>query len=416
MDDLEENRLYTMLDNVSKYSVEQPKVVQKYCEDLFISPAYAPAIDLLVEAFLSVHSFCLLMFEGLVSNASAILRILIEQVSAISVIAKNERAMSEFLKFNTWKKQYYALDGEDKEKLVSFLVSNCGIKKPSKNAIKDYLDYGWIRVINNDKSERSERLILKEAHLEEMIIDVNEQLNAFSHGQRSIFQFIQNKNLADRYISRIIMCAGKLFLFLCHSKTELLSNKEITQDKFFENYLNAKVLFLILNSKATNKRICELVKESQNLDEQAKYTMSTIDHMRGLLYSSELDFLQTNTIGQAYVYGLKNLFFMLCFKIFETKFKQLTIKDISVYDLGKIIGFKNLYPYFQMSHTFPLEKILEFADKVDDNWGIADKNLKFNEFDEAFVTDFTSFIQSMFNSTYSDEDVSSIQKRFVTIV
>lgn len=82
-------KLYEMLKHMSDYSIEQPKAIEQLCNDLFISASDAPAIDFLVEAFLTVHSFCLLMFDGLVSNASAILRILIEQVAALTVICRN---------------------------------------------------------------------------------------------------------------------------------------------------------------------------------------------------------------------------------------------------------------------------------------------------------------------------------------
>ena len=190
MEDDKRNKFSEMLKNMSDYSVGQPKAIEDLCKNLYISPAYAPAMDLLVESFLTVHSFTILMFDGLISNASAILRILIEQVAAVSVIARSPKAMTEFLKFQTKKKQYYGSDGEEHERIRNFIIQESGFKIKSESALKDYLDYGWIRVLNNNKSERGERLIIKEARLEEVIVDIDEQLNAFAHGQRTWFTFL----------------------------------------------------------------------------------------------------------------------------------------------------------------------------------------------------------------------------------
>ena len=264
MEKIKKAKSYDMLKHMSDYSIQQPMAIEKLCTELFLSHAYAPAIDLMVEAFLTVHSFALLMFQGLVSNASAILRILIEQVAAVTIISKNQKAFNEFLKFNSWKHNYYSSVGEEKTRIREFLINESGRKYKSESAIKDFLDYGWIRIINNSKSERSDRLIIKEARLEEFIIDINEQLNAFAHGQRSIFEFTKNRELADKHISRIIMIAGKLFLFLCHAKHELLVDDYLTNDQFFDSYLNAKILYLDLNARAIDDRIFNIIQTTED--------------------------------------------------------------------------------------------------------------------------------------------------------
>lgn len=86
------------------------------------------------------------------------------------------------------------------------------------------------------------------------------------------------------------MVSGKLFLFLCYAKHALLVNENISDDKFFNSYLNAKILFLDLNAKATNKRIIEILKTTDNLDRDIVYSISTLDHKRGLMYQAELNF------------------------------------------------------------------------------------------------------------------------------
>ena len=238
-----QNKLYKMLEYMGDFSREQPKAIQKICEELFISPSYAPVIDLMVESFLTVYSFCILMFEGLISNASAILRILVEQVSSIVVVSKNPDVMSNYIAFYNKKKNYYGSTGDEHTKYRDKLIKECG--HSNEYDIKNYLDYGWIRILNKDKTQRSSTIIIKEAHLEEMILDINEHLNAFAHGKRSIFDYAHKKDLVDRHISRIIMAAGKMFLLLCHSKQELLVQETIDYDKNFESYILKQPLDIV---------------------------------------------------------------------------------------------------------------------------------------------------------------------------
>jgi len=416
MEKNKQSKLYEMLKNMSDYSIEQPKVIEDLCSELFISPAYAPALDLMVEAFLTVHSFSLLMFEGLISNASAILRILIEQVSAVTVICNNPKAMTEFLKFQTWKRQYYSSKGEEHEKIRDFLFKKAEYRHKKESALKDYLDYGWIRALNNNKSERSEQLIIKEARLEEMIVDINEQLNAFAHGQRSIFSFIRNKNLSDKHISRIIMAAGKLFLFLCYAKHKLLVNENMTSDKFFNSYLNAKILFLDLNARAVNSRIIDFIKCSNNIDRDIAYSISSLDHKRGLMYQSELNYLQVNMVARAYVLDLINFMFMISYKYFFASNADLFSDAKNLTDLVKAVGTDKLSErYNRISHLIQFDKLVEMVDLIDDNWGPMKADNTFSELDEIVMTDFTSLVHSLFDEAYKDFDKKELLKAFVPI-
>lgn len=405
-----------MLKHMSDYSVEQPKVIEDLCNGLFISPAYAPAMDLMLEAFLTVHSFAILMFEGLISNASAILRILIEQVAAVTVICRNPKAMSEYLKFQSWKKKYYGSEGEEHSRIREFLFEQSGYKNKNESALKDYLDYGWIRIINDNKSERGDKLIIKEARLEEMITDINEQLNAFAHGQRSVFSFIRNKDLADKHISRLIMVAGKLFLFLCHSKHDLLENESMINDKFFSSYLDAKILFLDLNARATNDRIVDFIKSKSDIDKNILYSISTLDHTRGLMYQSELNYVQVNVLARAYVLELINTLFMLLYK--KTPEEKLSAFDNikSFGALVKTIGLESLeQSYSSGEHYIPLIQLVEMINLNNDDWRFMNKEGKIAEIDEIFITDFTSLIQSIFYELYPKEKIDEIYKSFIPI-
>ena len=415
MEEDKRNKLSEMLKHMSDYSIEQPKAIDDLCQELFVSPAYGPAMDLLVESFLTVYSFVLLMSEGLISSASAILRILIEQVAAVTVISENNNAMTEFLKFQTKKKQYYGSTGVEHERIREYLFKECGYKHKNESALKDYLDYGWIRAINNDKSQRSDKLIIKEAHLEEFIADINEQLNAFAHGQGNMFLFLRNKDLADMHVSRIIMIAGKLFLFLCHSKRKLLFNESIESDKQFSLYLNAKILFLDLNARAINERIIEIIKKTTNLDKDIILSLSTIEHIRGLIYRSELNYIQVNVLARAYVLDLINFTFMICFKLFGESDNFFDgIKSLS--DLLSQIGLERVEQlYKSQEHLIPLSMLIEMINRNDDNWVLMRSEGQMSELDENFITDFTSLIHALFEAAYPNVDADELLKPFITI-
>ena len=409
MENNKQDKLYGMLKSMSDYSIEQPKVIEDLCNQAFISPAYAPAINLIVEAFLSVHSFALLMFEGLISNASAILRILIEQVATITVICKDHKAMYEFLRFQKKKTKYYSLNNDERKSFKTKLIEETGKNFKQESAIKEYLDYGWIRAIRSDKDERGKRLILKEANLEELISDISEQLNAFAHGQRSIFNFINDKNLTDRHVSRIIMISGKLFLLLCYSKHKLLVNESRTHDKFFRMYLNAKILFCDLNARSMNNRIIDIIKTTDNLDRDILYLANTLDNMRGMIYQSELNFAQGNIVARAYVLNLMNFMFMICYKLY--------CPNDSV--LERIISFDNLIEtyknklnqvYESIQHSIPFNNLFEMAIAINDKWGLIKKNGSFDELGEIFLTDFTSFVHALFNLAYPTYDEKILEE------
>ena len=410
MEEEKRNKLYQMLKHMSDYSIAQPKVIEVLCNDLLISPTEAPVFDLLVEAFFTVHSFSLLMFNGLVSNASAILRILIEQVSALTVIARKPKAITEYLKFQSWKQLYYSSTGIEHERRREFLVEKCGYKKES--AIKDYLDYGWIRVINDDKSERGDRLIIKEAHLEEMIKDINEQLGAFAHGQRSIYSFGRG-DLADKHVARIIMVAGKLFLFLCHDKQELLVNHRMEMDKYFNSYLNAKIIYLDLNARSTNERIIDFIKHSLDLDAEIRYSISTVNHARGLIYQSYLNTVQINVLGRAYVLQLTNVLSMLLYKQLNSK-KLDNIQSFG--DLIKVFGFARLsLLYDEVIHTIPFIQFFNMIEANDDNWCLVSNDGQIIEESGNFITDFTTYVHYIFSIVYPDVNINEILDPFVTI-
>ena len=411
-----QSKLYEMLKNMSDYSIEQPEVIEKICKDIFLPQVYVPAVDLLVEAFLTVHSFSLLMLEGLISNASAILRILIEQVSTLTVICKNEKAMMSFIAMQKRKEGYYSRwSNTERKAFKNFLLKEYGYN--SESAVKDYLDYGWIREIDDDRSQRSDRLIIKAAHLEEMIVDINNTLNAFAHGQLSSFAILRNKDYADKHVSRIIMATGKLFLFLCSAKQEWLVNGYLTDDKYFNCYLNAKILYTDLNSRAVSARINEIVLNNENLDREICYSINTLNHTRGLLYQADLNIQQANMLAVAYRYNLQNIATMLLYKLFPSMVNQAIKNSDTFEQVVKSCDCSKLNIIYNSDlHVFDLNGLLEANKMINDNWGPKLESGDFAELDESFINDFTTFVHRLFMIAFPNINPGELIEQFISII
>ena len=187
--------------------------------------------NLFAEAYLSVSAFCKLMFDFSWSQAAAILRAAIEQVSALYVLSYYPDSRIAFMNLFKEHGAYLSLDKEGKD---NYIKANA----LTKNRINDYFDYSWIKDFTVDKTYGRDQL-LKLAHLDEFLVDIKETLNAFAHGSISIFQFNNSEEkweLMSRYGRRLVLTACKLYDFLC------CSFKEYIGDRFFDLQLNQQVM------------------------------------------------------------------------------------------------------------------------------------------------------------------------------
>ena len=187
------------------------------------------------------------------------------------------------------------------------------------------------------------------------------------------------------------MMSGKLFLALCYSKQELLVNSDVTDDKFFDIYINAKILYLDLNARATEENINYIIKTNKKGNEEIKHMISTFDNMRLLLYDSHLDWKQVNFLANSYATQARIILFsLLCKMLFGSlskvpdsiqNFKQL-IESCTSEELKSLFAQTGLQ----------IDIIFDFLIKIDGNWGPMESNHQFRELDELFITDLASLI------------------------
>ena len=215
-----QEQINKMLSIIMESSHQMPDCVfDYYCrhkKDSFEKIFY----NLVADSFLTLFSYCKLVFENAWSQAFALLRVGIEQISAAYVLSTNKAALHEYIKLSKLKIEYINLETQaEQEKFLSD-------RSIQKNKIHSFFDYGWIsNFTDNRQYGRNE--IIKLAGLGEFIVDIDETLNAFAHGSISVFQMNKdNWNLMRRYVNRSSLICCKLYDFLCCAYAKLIGSEE----------------------------------------------------------------------------------------------------------------------------------------------------------------------------------------------
>ncbi len=198
-----------MLHLINIGSKDMPNHVFHYYEEQGISREQKPFYNLIADSFLTLRAFCVLMKESLWSQASAVLRMGIEQVSAVYVLAYQEGALAQFTDLMKEKTKFYNMQKVEQDTYAK--------EHRIKGRINEYFDYSWCKQFTPDNTYGRKQLMVL-AHLEEFDADIENTLNAFTHGSISIFQFSHNNWEVMRIHGlRTSMCCCKLFDFLCCS-------------------------------------------------------------------------------------------------------------------------------------------------------------------------------------------------------
>ena len=175
-------------------------------------------------------------------------------------------------------------------------------------------------------------------------------------------------------------------------------------------------MYIDLNARATNKRIVDIIQTTNNLDRDIVYLISTLDHNRGLMYQSESNYLQVNMLARAYILGLINATFMICYKLYSNSVHNLFDHVKSFKDLINKIGISKIDNiYNNIAHYIPLNELIKMAEMTNDNWAPMNSSGAFAELDEMFITDFTSLVHSLFELAYVGFDKEELLKSFVPI-
>ena len=353
-------KLFKMIDLMAEYSILKPGQIDKACKEKAIPSKYFPFTTLMAEAFFSIYSFSLLVKEALYSNASAILRTLIEQVSAVYVLANNDSALDKFIEIKNLIDLY-----ENKKITLDEINTKYALHLSEKN-IENFFDYGWS--ISFGTHDWGRNKIIRESKLDEVLEDFW-YLNKFAHGQLSWYQLLRtnSKDVLDRHIARTIMICGKLFYFLCAATVKYFG-ETIESDDSYYMFSKIRTLYLNINTCAIRRLLIERFKNNEDVKSfMERYIQGTKSNI-SMLFNNNFDDI------------FKNLLAITCFRQMETilvmfayvygKNNKYIFDHFSLYELLN----SNTYPlyeefYNKLDSWLSFNKYKELLSKLDNKWG-----------------------------------------------
>lgn len=181
-----------------------------------------PIFNLFADSYLSVHGYCALMKESCWSQAGAVLRSCIEQISCLFVLTEYPSTVTDFLKIAKQKREYYQLETESERKQF---IKDLQIK--SKRELIEYFDYGWVSSVTSSCTRDD---IISLAKLDEVIYDIKTIFNSFAHGKLTIFDFAGpdgSWSVMKKYGRRANMICAKLFDYLCCAYKKWTSEEDV---------------------------------------------------------------------------------------------------------------------------------------------------------------------------------------------
>ena len=226
-----------MLSLIMDSSHPMPDYVFHYYIDFKKEPEEKIFYNLIADSFLTMFSYCKLMFENAWSQAFTVLRMGLEQVAAVFLLTTKPDALKKFIDLYKLKVQFNNIESKDAKK--EFLKAN-GIQK---NRINDFFDYSWVSGFTGDGTYGRNQLI-RLARLEEFLVDIEQSLNAFSHGSISVFQMGgDNWRVMKRYGRRANLTCCKLYDFLCCSYHNLIGDEEFAKLPLDTSFIEFKMIY-----------------------------------------------------------------------------------------------------------------------------------------------------------------------------
>ncbi len=229
-----------MMELIMNSSHGMPDYVFHYFVYNKIDMKTKPFYNLIADSFLTLYAFCKLMRESAWSQAFALLRVGIEQVSAVFIMSYIPDSLDKYLELLTKRYEYAKLKSKEQQKQY------CKDNGIQSNKVNDYFDYGWVAEFTNDNSFGRKQMI-ELAKLDEFNVDIDETLNSFAHGSISVFQMSKdNWKLMRDYGNRACLTCCKLYDYLCCSYHNLIGNSEFTKLPLNNSFAIFKQIWHIL--------------------------------------------------------------------------------------------------------------------------------------------------------------------------
>lgn len=165
--------------------------------------------SLYLEAFNSIKGVCILLENGgLIPQATAILRMAIEQTATIRVLEEHKNLQKDYiehkkLRFDIRDKGYI-----EQTKLVTEHFKDKMDDNDMKKAI-EYLEYGWIKSING-KYSFNVLIELSQIQEDKALQKWKSQLNHFIHGTLEFANLVSSVDVPIIYAHDLIQIVAKL--------------------------------------------------------------------------------------------------------------------------------------------------------------------------------------------------------------
>lgn len=352
-------------------------------------------LDLFAESFFSIQSFCILMQEGLVSAAAAIVRIALEQISIISILSAYPKAKDAFFSVKKERNEYYT---SDKNYQSDFKQKINEEKSVDTRKIKQYFDYGWCDMPNGKKATSLKEicLIAETSEIYEMVDDF---INSFSHGQLSIYRFRRiSKDLSDAFVNSLFYCAGVLFFKLlgvfsreCDSKALFTEGNKAKHDLAYS-------VFAKLSAETNKSAVVAFAKEGTNKKgTNVKRLYQIIVKLVGMLDETS-SLAEKYFLSQSYIMFSRQLIIVILKKLFTERFlfcDNFSLKNYADY-------FKNttIEKEYGQTAALNIKDLFATIDSIDDRWVISNE-----EIDYYFTFSLNSLLTILFKELESKEVV-----------
>lgn len=327
-------------------------------------------IDLLVEAFFSIKSFCVLMKEGLISSASAITRNAIEQSAIVFLVSNNEKTKESFLRIKKERNAYYTSDEVFKKQYEDNVKKEYGLKQIK---IKQFFDYGWY--VKDGKPTMKLKPICVAADFSEAYDLVESVINGFAHGQISVFRLSRRNDGTDAsFVDRLFEIIGRVFF-----RVVGILYRDFGDGYFNESDTKTIDMIYAISSDLTSRLFEKDVLDSINGG--AFKTKSIIKNSKSLnrlllKYNSTNDIREKYLLSQAYIRYYKQIVAAIVCSIYkstnDSKIESITIRRI----IERHPLDKSLLSAYDSEAPINLNCLIDFLDSRNEHWLIsADENI-----------------------------------------
>ena len=383
-----EDKKHEALELIHSFSKNIIASIDTKLQEKNVKAIEAPYVDLMVESYFSIQAFCVLMKEGLVSSATAIIRIILEQVSICYLLSKNKTAKEEFIRIKQEQNRYYLASDSEKETIKNQICSNNDIKE---HKLKQYFDYGWYKIAGckamNLKS------ICEASHTKHIYDMVDVVINGFVHGQRSIYQFRrQNNGLDYRFLNNLYRYLFDLFFFLVSATVAEYDENAIGDDNK-KIYSMVKALYMDIKARQAEEDLLNRIKSKERISDDLNQYYELIYNILFMLGKAD-DKREKYLLSQAYIRLSKQVIVIsILMAVNKTDSYDIdTLETVPLY-----VKYKDIFDKYNANLVIPLPKLLEMIDIADDDWGLGEHDI-----DYAFTFSINTLLETIRNEIKKD--------------